>query len=35
VVAGLDVVDAVAALEIDKYGRYGPRDRPYPVSATI
>jgi len=35
VVAGMEVVDAVTALEIDKYGRYGPRDRPYPVSAVI
>ena len=28
VVAGLDVVDAIAAVERDKYGRWGPRDRP-------
>lgn len=35
VVQGLDVVDAVAALEIDTYGRYGPRNRPYPVDARI
>jgi cyclophilin family peptidyl-prolyl cis-trans isomerase len=35
VVAGMDVVDAITRLEIDKYGRYGPRDRPYPRSATI
>jgi peptidyl-prolyl cis-trans isomerase B (cyclophilin B) len=32
---GMDVVDAIAALEIDTYGRYGPRDRPYPVDARI
>jgi peptidyl-prolyl cis-trans isomerase B (cyclophilin B) len=35
VVEGMETVDAIAALEIDVYGRYGPRDRPYPVSATI
>jgi peptidyl-prolyl cis-trans isomerase B (cyclophilin B) len=32
---GMDVVDAIAALEIDTYGRYGPRDRPYPRDARI
>ena len=35
VVSGIEVVDAITALEIDKYGRYGPIDRPYPVSAVI
>jgi peptidyl-prolyl cis-trans isomerase B (cyclophilin B) len=35
VVAGMDVVDAVTELEIDKYGRYGPKDRPYPVDARL
>ena len=35
VVAGMEVVDAVTELEIDTYGRYGPRDRPYPVDARI
>jgi peptidyl-prolyl cis-trans isomerase B (cyclophilin B) len=35
VVRGMDVVDAIAELEIDKFGRYGPTDRPYPVSAVI
>jgi cyclophilin family peptidyl-prolyl cis-trans isomerase len=35
VVSGMDVVDAISELEIDKYGRYGPRDRPYPVAAVI
>ena len=35
VVAGMRVVDAIAALEIDKFGRYGPPDRPYPVSAVV
>jgi len=32
---GMDVIDAVTELEIDKYGRYGPRDRPYPTDARI
>ena len=32
---GMDVVDAIAALEIDTYGRYGPRNRPYPEPALI
>lgn len=35
VAAGMDVVDAVTKLEIDVYGRYGPIDRPYPVSAIV
>ena len=35
VVAGIEVVDAITALEIDKFGRYGPTDRPYPISAVI
>jgi peptidyl-prolyl cis-trans isomerase B (cyclophilin B) len=35
VVEGMDVVDAITKLEIDTYGRYGPRDRPYPESAVI
>ncbi len=35
VVEGMDVVDAITALEIDRYGRYGPPDRPYPVDARI
>jgi peptidyl-prolyl cis-trans isomerase B (cyclophilin B) len=35
VVDGMPVVDAITALEIDKYGRYGPRDRPYPKAAVI
>jgi peptidyl-prolyl cis-trans isomerase B (cyclophilin B) len=35
VVRGAEVADAVAALEIDTYGRYGPRDRPYPIDARI
>lgn len=28
VVEGMDVVDAMTRVEIDKYGRHGPRDRP-------
>ena len=35
VVEGIEVVDAVTELEIDKYGRYGPTDRPYPKDARI
>jgi len=35
VVAGMDVVDAIAHVEIDTYGRYGPTDRPYPVPVVI
>jgi peptidyl-prolyl cis-trans isomerase B (cyclophilin B) len=35
VVSGIETVDAVTRLQIDKYGRYGPPDRPYPQSATV
>ncbi len=35
VVEGIEVVDAVTELEIDRYGRYGPSDRPYPKDARI
>jgi len=35
VVEGMEVVDAITKLEIDKFGRYGPTDRPYPVSAVV
>jgi peptidyl-prolyl cis-trans isomerase B (cyclophilin B) len=35
VVEGMDVVDAVTQMELDKYGRYGPPDRPYPVDALL
>ncbi|MDJ0848239.1 MAG: peptidylprolyl isomerase [Myxococcota bacterium] len=35
VIGGQEVVDAVTKLEIDKYGRYGPTDRPYPVEARV
>ncbi len=31
----MDVVDAITELEIDTYGRYGPRDRPYPEPVVI
>jgi len=34
-VEGIEVVDAITKLEIDKFGRYGPPDRPYPVSAVV
>jgi cyclophilin family peptidyl-prolyl cis-trans isomerase len=32
---GMATVDAVTRLSIDLYGRYGPRDRPYPQDAVI
>jgi len=35
VVEGMDVVDAITQVEIDTYGRYGPTDRPFPVSVVI
>src|SRR5262249_24345280 len=35
VVGGMDVAEAVTHLQIDKYGRYGPPDRPYPVPALV
>jgi len=35
VVKGMEVVDAITQLEIDKYGRWGPTDRPYPRDARI
>jgi len=35
VVEGIEVVDAVTEMEIDTYGRYGPPERPHPVSAVI
>jgi cyclophilin family peptidyl-prolyl cis-trans isomerase len=35
VVEGMETVDAVTRLAIDEYGRYGPKDRPYPVNASI
>jgi cyclophilin family peptidyl-prolyl cis-trans isomerase len=35
VVEGIEVVDAITEFEIDTYGRYGPPERPYPVSVVI
>ena len=35
VVEGIEVVDAITEVEIDTYGRYGPKDRPHPVSVVI
>jgi cyclophilin family peptidyl-prolyl cis-trans isomerase len=35
VIEGMDVADAITELEIDTYGRYGPRNRPHPVSAVV
>lgn len=35
VTQGMEVVDAITEMEIDVYGRYGPRDRPYPKNATV
>jgi cyclophilin family peptidyl-prolyl cis-trans isomerase len=35
VIRGMDVVDRITEFEIDVYGRYGPRDRPYPEDAKI
>jgi peptidyl-prolyl cis-trans isomerase B (cyclophilin B) len=35
VVEGIEVVDAITELEIDTYGRYGPKNRPHPVPAVI
>jgi cyclophilin family peptidyl-prolyl cis-trans isomerase len=35
VIEGLDVVDAITRLEIDEFGRYGPPERPYPISAVM
>ena len=35
IIEGIEVVDRVTEVEIDKYGRYGPRDRPYPVSVVM
>jgi peptidyl-prolyl cis-trans isomerase B (cyclophilin B) len=35
VVEGIEVVDAISEVEIDTYGRYGPPNRPHPVSVVI
>jgi peptidyl-prolyl cis-trans isomerase B (cyclophilin B) len=35
VTRGMEVADAITELQIDVYGRYGPRDRPHPRNATV
>ena len=35
VVDGMSVVDAITELELDTYGRYGPRNRPHPIPAVV
>lgn len=35
VIEGIEVVDRATEVPIDKYGRYGPTDRPYPTSVVI
>jgi len=35
VVDGMGVVDAITELELDTFGRYGPRNRPHPVPAVV
>ena len=35
VLEGNEVMDAITELEIDRFGRYGPPNRPYPVSAVL
>jgi len=35
VIESLDVVDAVTRVAIDKYGRFGPRDRPHPDAVVM
>jgi cyclophilin family peptidyl-prolyl cis-trans isomerase len=35
VIEGIEVVDAVTQVAIDKYGRFGPRDRPHPDGVVI
>ncbi len=35
VVDGMDVVDAISEVEIDLYGRYGPKSRPYPEDVVV
>jgi cyclophilin family peptidyl-prolyl cis-trans isomerase len=35
VVEGMETVDAITELEIDAFGRYGPPNRPSPVSAVV
>ena len=35
VIEGIELVDAVTEVAIDKYGRFGPRDRPHPDAVVI
>jgi len=35
VIDGIEVVDAVTEVAIDKYGRFGPQDRPHPDAVVI
>jgi len=35
VIEGIEVVDTITELELDAFGRFGPQDRPYPVSAVV
>jgi peptidyl-prolyl cis-trans isomerase B (cyclophilin B) len=35
VIESLEAVDAVTRVPIDKYGRFGPRDRPYPDPVVV
>jgi cyclophilin family peptidyl-prolyl cis-trans isomerase len=35
VIEGIEVVDAVTQVAIDKYGRFGPQDRPHPDAVVI
>jgi peptidyl-prolyl cis-trans isomerase B (cyclophilin B) len=35
VIEGIEVVDAVTEVAIDKYGRFGPQDRPHPDPVVI
>jgi peptidyl-prolyl cis-trans isomerase B (cyclophilin B) len=35
VVEGIEVVDAITQVKIDKFGRYGPPNRPYPINVVI
>jgi peptidyl-prolyl cis-trans isomerase B (cyclophilin B) len=35
VTQGIEVVDVITQVEIDKFGRYGPQNRPYPKNVVI
>jgi peptidyl-prolyl cis-trans isomerase B (cyclophilin B) len=35
VVEGMEVVDTIAEVEIDQFGRYGPKNRPYPTAVVV